>query len=93
LCSSDLSAADNGGATPLCRSDKLFEALKAENPALANEFAEKGLKYTTTMPAADDANSGQGRSWKSNLSVESTAEGEAKLKELGYSWEGKDDGS
>ena len=25
-------AADEGGATPLCRSDKLFEALKAENP-------------------------------------------------------------
>ena len=87
------SAADEGGATPLCRSDKLYEALKAENPALANDFAEKGLKYTTTMPAADDANSGQGRSWKSTLSVESTAEGEAKLKELGYSWEWLEDGS
>lgn len=87
------SAAESGGATPLCRSDKLFEALKAENPTLANDFAEKGLKYTTTMPAADDANSGQGRSWKSTLSVESTVEGEAKLKELGYSWEWMEDGS
>ena len=44
-------AADEGGATPLCRSDKLFEALKAENPELARDFKEKGLKYTTTMPA------------------------------------------
>lgn len=87
------SAADAGGATPLCRSDKLFEALKAEDPSLANDFKEKGLKYTTAMPAADDANSGQGRSWKSTLSVETVEEAEAKLSELGYSWEWLDDGS
>ena len=31
-------AADEGGATPLCRSDKLFEALKAETPELARDF-------------------------------------------------------
>ena len=86
-------AADEGGATPLCRSDKLFEALKAENPELARDFKEKGLKYTTTMPAANDANSGQGRSWKSTLSVESVEEAEAKLQELGYSWQWMDDGS
>lgn len=87
------SAADEGGATPLCRSDKLFEALKAENPQLADDFKQKGLKYTTTMPAADDANSGQGRSWKSTLSVETVEEAEAKLSELGYSWEWMADGS
>ena len=87
------SAADEGGATPLCRSDKLFEALKGENPSLARDFKEKGLKYTTTMPAANDANSGQGRSWKSTLSVSSVEEAEAKLKELGYHWEWMDDGS
>lgn len=88
-----LAAADKGGATPLCRSDKLFEALEAENPTLAQDFALKGVKYTTTMPAANDANSGQGRSWKSTLSVETLEQGEAKLKELGYSWEWLDDGS
>ncbi|WP_421132088.1 TauD/TfdA family dioxygenase [Alteromonas sp. A079] len=88
-----LSAADKGGATPLCRSDKLFEALKAENPSLADDFSSKGVKYTTTMPAADDANSGQGRSWKSTLSVDSTEAAEAKLGELGYSWEWMEDGS
>ncbi|MCB4434889.1 TauD/TfdA family dioxygenase [Alteromonas sp. McT4-15] len=87
------SAAEQGGATPLCRSDKLFEALKAENPSLASDFKEKGLKYTTTMPAANDANSGQGRSWKSTLSVETLEEAEAKLQELGYSWQWLEDGS
>lgn len=45
------------------------------------------------MPAANDANSGQGRSWKSTLSVESLEEAEAKLKELGYTWQWLEDGS
>lgn len=88
-----VSAAEAGGATPLCRSDKLFEKLKQVNPALAADFAEKGLKYTTYMPADNDATSGQGRSWKSTLSVETLEEAETKLQDLGYSWEWLDDGS
>jgi len=87
------SAADEGGATPLCRSDMLFAALSDEAPALAADFKEKGLKYTTHMPAEDDAQSGQGRSWKSTLSVNSVDAAEAKLSELGYSWVWLDDGS
>lgn len=87
------SAADEGGATPLCRSDWLFTELAKQAPQLAQDFAEKGLKYRTIMPAADDAQSGQGRSWKSTLSVDTVEAGEAKLKELGYSWNWLDDGS
>jgi len=86
------SAADQGGATPLCRSDQLFSELKRRNPELAMQFADKGLKYTTHMPAEDDHDSGQGRSWKSTLSVESTEQAEAKLRELGYSWEWQENG-
>ncbi|MEO1220877.1 MAG: TauD/TfdA family dioxygenase, partial [Pseudomonadota bacterium] len=33
------------------------------------------------------AGSGQGRSWRSTLSVNSQAEAEARLEELGYSWQ------
>lgn len=87
------SAAEEGGATPLCRSDSLFTALKEQAPELAKDFADKGLKYTTRMPGADDANSGQGRSWKSTLSVESVEQAEAKLADLGYSWVWQEDGS
>lgn len=87
------SAADQGGATPICRSDQLYKALESEYPALAKDFEEKGLKYTTHMPAIDDINSGQGRSWASTLSVQSTDEAEAKLAELGYIWQWQDDGS
>lgn len=87
------SAADQGGATPLCRSDMLYQALQKEAPDLANDFALKGLKYTTHMPIEDNPESGQGRSWKSTLSVDSNQEAESKLSELGYSWEWMSDGS
>ena len=87
------SAADQGGATPICRSDQLFKALEAENPELAKSFEDKGLIYTTHMPSADDINSGQGRSWASTLSVETKEQAEAKLAELGYTWEWQTDNS
>lgn len=87
------SSADKGGATPLCRSDMLFEALQEKSPDLAADFESKGLKYTTHMPFLDDHGSGQGRSWKSTLSVDTKTQAEAKLLELGYSWEWKDDDS
>ena len=81
------SAADDGGATPICRSDKLYQALQSANHELAKEFLEKGLKYTTRMPDEDDHASGQGRSWKSTLSVETREQAEKKLADLGYTWE------
>ena len=87
------SAADEGGETPICRSDMLFAELAQEMPELAEDFIKKGLKYTTHMPALDDHASGQGRSWSSTLSVESTAEAENKLAELGYSWQWMPDDS
>lgn len=80
-------AAELGGATPLCRSDQLFSAIKRSDPDLAHAFTDKGLKYTTHMPAENDHDSGQGRSWKSTLSVETVEQAEAKLQQLGYSWE------
>ncbi len=86
------SAATEGGATPLCRSDKLFAALEHEKPELAAKFRTEGVKYTTKMPAINDHDSGQGRSWKDTLTVETTAQAEAKLHELGYSWEWLDNG-
>lgn len=86
-------AADQGGATPLCRSDMLFAELAKQAPELAEEFSSKGLKYTTHMPGEDDLESGQGRSWKSTLSVDSKQQAEHKLADLGYSWEWMADSS
>ncbi len=81
------SAAEEGGQTPLCRSDMLFHDSSSNTCRhLAADFMSKGLKYTTQMPAEGDPNSGQGRSWRSTLSVQDAAQAEQKLAELRYSW-------
>ena len=84
--------ADIGGASPIMRCDMLFDALTKKDPQLAKNFEEKGVRYTTVMPADTDKNSGQGRSWKSTLSVESIEEAETKLRSLGYSWQWQENG-
>lgn len=85
-------AAEQGGATPLCRSDVLFQRMTDELPQFAADCREKGLLYSHVMPAADDAASGMGRSWKSTWKAETQEEAEARMKELGYSWEWLDNG-
>lgn len=86
------SAAEQGGATPVCRSDQLYSELLKTYPCLAHDFKQKGLKYTTVMPKEDNHQSGQGRSWKSTLSVDNQKQAEQKLVELGYSWQWLSDG-
>ena len=85
-------AAERGGATPLCRSDVLYERLLADRPAFANACEETGLMYTNVMPDFDDANSGMGRSWRSTLGVDCREAAEQRLAELNYAWEWQNDG-
>ncbi len=86
-------AAKDGGATPLCRSDWVFERLVKEAPDFARRCEAEGVRYTNVMPGDDDAGSGQGRSWRSTLSADSRDDAEARLAELGYSWQWLDEGS
>ncbi len=79
-------APDAGGATPLCRSDILLTKLAKAEPGLVSAFEMLGVKYTNVMPGADDAGSGQGRSWRSTLGVEERSLAEERLRALGYSW-------
>lgn len=88
-----LSAAEKGGATPLCRSDLLYAEFKKVHPIWAEQFRSLGLKYKLSMPLEEDLSSGQGRSWRSTLNVISTAEAEEKLRSLGYSWQWEEDES
>lgn len=85
-------AAAEGGATPICRSDVLYNRLKQQCPAFIEKCEQTGLKYTNVMPSENDAQSGQGRSWASTLGVETREQAEARLKELNYSWEWLPDG-
>ncbi len=84
--------AGTGGATPVCRSDVLWERLAARFPAFARDLEAKGLRYSHVMPAENDPNSGMGRSWQSTLRATTRGEAEGRLKELGYSWEWLPDG-
>ena len=84
--------AETGGATPVCRSDVLWERLKERCPAFARGCELKGLRYSHVMPNENDAASGMGRSWQSTLRTGTRAEAEERLRELGYEWEWLADG-
>ena len=86
-------ASESGGATPICRSDILLEHLIREIPEFVESCESLGLRYSQTMPAENDLASGQGRSWRSTLSAETTQEAETKLSRLGYQWEWGEDGA
>lgn len=83
--------AESGGATPLCRSDVLWQRLTEETPKFAHDCESKGLRYSNVMPAGNDAKSGMGRSWQSTLRAANRQEAEARLGSLGYSWEWLED--
>ena len=78
--------ANGGGATPICRSDWLLERLHKVVPNFVDDCANKGVRYSQTMPAQDDLASGQGRSWRSTLSADDKTAAETKLAQLGYTW-------
>ncbi|MDG2224194.1 MAG: TauD/TfdA family dioxygenase [Rubripirellula sp.] len=86
-------AAEKGGETPLCRSDVLLERLEQRCPQFVDDCRQLGLKYSNVMPDVDDAGSGMGRSWRSTLGVDNADAAEARLRELGYSWQWLGDGS
>jgi hypothetical protein len=80
-------AAETGGATPLCRSDILWERLLQQCPEFADAVEHRGLKYSNVMPGEVDATSGMGRSWQSTFKADSRSAAEQRMAELGYTWE------
>ena len=85
-------AAAEGGATPICRSDVLWERLKEERLQFAAACLDNGLKYSNVMPTEADKLSGMGRSWQSTFSVDTRKDAEARLAKLSYSWEWQPNG-
>lgn len=85
-------AADTGGATPLCRSDILFERLLEHCPEFARNCEVKGLRYRNVMPPTDDPQSGMGRSWRKTFRVQTPGEAEQAMDRLRYSYRWMEDG-
>lgn len=84
--------AEVGGATPICRSDVLWQRIERELPRFARDCETKGLKYSNVMPTENDLASGMGRSWQSTLRATTPREAETRLESLGYSWKWTEDG-
>ncbi|MEZ6134311.1 MAG: TauD/TfdA family dioxygenase [Pirellulaceae bacterium] len=80
-------AAVEGGATPLCRSDILYEQVRKACPEFIAKLESQGLKYTNVMPNDNDPQSGMGRSWRSTLGVADKQQAEERLQNLGYTFE------
>lgn len=78
--------AATGGATPLCRSDVLWDRLRERFPRFARDCETKGLRYSHVMPGENDAASGMGRSWQSTLKARTRDDAETRLRGLGYEW-------
>ena len=84
--------AESGGATPLCRSDVLWQRIEQRSPEFARNCVEKGLVYSHVMPNGDDPQSGMGRSWQTTLRATNPADAESRLQSLGYHWQWLDNG-
>ncbi len=85
-------APKTGGATPICRSDILWNRLRDLDPKFAETCLNKGLRYSNVMPTKTDELSGMGRCWKNTLNSNTRADAESRLNELGYTWEWKPNG-
>ena len=85
-------AAESGGATPICRSDLALKTLETQNPTFIAKLRNVGVKYRNSMPSEANHESGQGRSWKDTLTVNSAHEAEEKLAALGYQFNWLEDG-
>ena len=85
-------AAESGGATPICRSDLALKTLEKQNPTFTAKLRSVGVKYRNSMPSEANHESGQGRSWKDTLTVNSAHEAEEKLAVLGYQFNWLEDG-
>lgn len=85
-------AAESGGATPICRSDLTLKTLETQNPTFVAKLRSVGVKYRNSMPSEANHESGQGRSWKDTLTVNSAHEAEEKLVALGYQFNWLEDG-
>jgi alpha-ketoglutarate-dependent taurine dioxygenase len=84
--------AKEGGETPLCLSNLVYERINIELPEFVQQLREKGVKYTRILPNGDDSSSAIGRGWQSTFLTNDKKEAEEKCKSQGGECEWLDDG-
>lgn len=85
--------ADSGGATAICPSDVVLQELESQFPDFVTACRDKGVCYTAILKDVPDSSIGVGRSWKSFFGRNTVEEVEARMSELGYTWEWLDLGT
>ena len=81
-----------GGETPLCLSNSVYERVNRENPDFVKKLQEKGVIYTRVLPEEDDFSSPIGRGWKSTYLTDDKRVAEKKCIEHGGSFEWLENG-
>jgi hypothetical protein len=81
-----------GGETPLCLSNEVYERINNEMPEFVKQLKEKGVKYTRILPNGDDSSSAIGRGWQSTYLTQNKIEAEEKCKKQGSEFEWLSDG-
>jgi len=84
-----LQAAVEGGATPICLSNVVYNEMVSKFESQVKKIAEVGLMYTRIIDKEDDAKSALGRGWKSTFLTDNQKEAEEKAAALGVEviWE------
>lgn len=77
----------SGGETPIVRSHLVYRFAAERYPDFMARVEALGVRYIRVLPEDDDPTSAIGRSWRSTYGVETRAEAEARMAEMGTSWE------
>ena len=84
---------ESGGETAVLHSNRVYQLFQAADADFAKKVEELGVRYIRIMPPEDDASSAIGRSWKSTFQAQSPEQAEAKMIELGTTWEWLENGN
>ena len=85
--------ASEGGETPICLSNRVYEQVNKEMPEFAQKLLDKGVKYTRIIPEEDDPTSAIGRGWKSTFLTQEKSVAEERCKSHGGDFEWLPDGN
>lgn len=84
--------AQEGGETPICLSNVVYERIKQEEPEFVDKLSKLGVRYTRILPDGDDPSSAIGRGWQSTYLTNIREEAEEKCRAQGGECEWLPDG-
>lgn len=84
--------ATEGGETPVCLSNEVYENMLQQRPDFVERFRAEGVRYIRILPDGDDPTSAIGRGWQSTFKTSSKEDAERIFNGLGGRFEWMPDG-